>query len=240
MEQGENTMHAPKELYCIGTGPGDPELLTLKAVRLLKNADRIAVVGRNPQKSLAYRIAVQAVPELAEKELTGLDLPMIRDREILEKKRREAADVLASLADGAARAAVLTLGDPSIYCSISYLQPYLAARGVILHYVSGVPSFCAAAAAWRAPLALEDEELRILPGLYEKELPEFNGTYVLMKSGRNYRELRESLEGGDRELYLAENCGLPGEKLVCPPEELPEEAGYLSVLMARKRGGLSG
>ena len=58
MEQGENTMHAPKELYCIGTGPGDPELLTLKAVRLLKNADRIAVVGRNPQKSLAYRIAV--------------------------------------------------------------------------------------------------------------------------------------------------------------------------------------
>ena len=88
-------MHAPKELYCIGTGPGDPELLTLKAVRLLKNADRIAVVGRNPQKSLAYRIAVQAVPELAEKELTGLELPMIRDREILEKKRREAADVLA-------------------------------------------------------------------------------------------------------------------------------------------------
>ena len=189
------------------------------------------------KRALLYRNRPR---ELAEKELTGLDLPMIRDREILEKKRREAADVLASLADGAARAAVLTLGDPSIYCSISYLQPYLAARGVILHYVSGVPSFCAAAAAWRAPLALEDEELRILPGLYEKELPEFNGTYVLMKSGRNYRELRESLEGGDRELYLAENCGLPGEKLVCPPEELPEEAGYLSVLMARKRGGLSG
>lgn len=227
-------MRAQKELYCIGTGPGDPELLTLKAVRLLKNAQRIAVAGRDPQESLAYRIAVQAVPELAEKELIGLDLPMVRDREILEEKRRHAAEALAELADAGERIAVLTLGDPSIYCSISYLQPYLAERGIAIRYVSGVPSFCAAAAALGTPLALEGEEIRILPGLYEEEIPEFEGTLVFMKSGRNYPELRDALLAGERELFLAESCGLPGEKLVSPPEVLPEEAGYLSILLAKK------
>ncbi|MBQ1888175.1 MAG: precorrin-2 C(20)-methyltransferase, partial [Firmicutes bacterium] len=53
--------------YGVGVGPGDPELMTLKAVRLIKESRVIAVPGEDPKGSVAYRIAVQAVPELAEK-----------------------------------------------------------------------------------------------------------------------------------------------------------------------------
>ena len=71
-------------LYGLGIGPGDPELLTLKAVLLIRENEVIAFPGEMPQETVAYKIAVQAVPELAEKELTALPMPMTKDPKVLE------------------------------------------------------------------------------------------------------------------------------------------------------------
>ena len=75
-----------------GIGPGDPELMTLKAVRLIRENDTIAVPGEKPEESIAYQIAVQAVPELAEKELVAIPMPMTKNAKELEENHRRGAE----------------------------------------------------------------------------------------------------------------------------------------------------
>ena len=82
--------------YGVGVGPGDPELMTLKAVRLIKENDIIMVPGTNPQESVAYKIAVQAVPELENKTVVPVDLPMLKDREELKRSHRKGAELIES------------------------------------------------------------------------------------------------------------------------------------------------
>jgi len=71
------------KICCVGVGPGDPELMTLKAVRLIRESDVVAVPAKTAEESAAYRIAAAAVPEIAGKELLPLDMPMTRDRAAL-------------------------------------------------------------------------------------------------------------------------------------------------------------
>ena len=73
--------------YCIGVGPGDPELMTLKAVRLIRENDVIAVPGKEPKEAVAYRIAKGAVPEIEEKELVAVYMPMVKDRALIDAEQ---------------------------------------------------------------------------------------------------------------------------------------------------------
>ena len=81
-------------LYGVGVGPGDPELMTLKAVRLIKENDIIAVPGADVRETVAYKIAVQAVPELADKELLPIYMPMTHDKAELELNHEKGAKAL--------------------------------------------------------------------------------------------------------------------------------------------------
>lgn len=86
-------------LYGVGVGPGDPELMTLKAVRLIRENKIIAVPGAEPKDTVAYKIAVQAVPELAEKELLPIYMPMTHDPEELESNHARGAKTLEAVLD---------------------------------------------------------------------------------------------------------------------------------------------
>ena len=74
------------KMYGIGVGPGDPELLTLKAVRLIRESAVVAVPGTAKEESVAYRIVKQAIPELDEKEIIPVPMPMTKDKTLLEQK----------------------------------------------------------------------------------------------------------------------------------------------------------
>ena len=87
-------------VYGVGVGPGDPELMTLKAARLIRENNVIAVPGENAAESVACRIAGAAVPELKDKELVGVLMPMSRDRKVLEAAHRRAAAMLPATATG--------------------------------------------------------------------------------------------------------------------------------------------
>ena len=222
-------------LYGVGVGPGDPELMTLKAVRLIRENEVIAVPGRVPQETAAYKIAVQAVPELEQKELLSVFMPMIADREKQKKEHRAAALKIEEILDEGKNVVFLTLGDPTIYSTFSYIQYIVESDGYEAALVSGIPSFCAAAAALKMSLSEWQEPLHIIPAVHCADLiPDQPGTYVLMKSGKKMREVKERLALTGRQICMAENCGMPEEKLYHSLDEIPDDAGYFSLIIAKE------
>lgn len=220
--------------YGVGVGPGDPELMTLKAVRLIKENEVIAVPGREPREAVAYKIAVQAVPELAEKELVPVFMPMARDRKKLEEEHRKGAKLIEKYLDEGRNVVYITLGDPTVYCTFTYLQHFLEADGYEVEFVSGISSFCAAAARLKLPLAEWDEPLHILPALHEADGSlEKTGNYVLMKSASHMKEVKDLLRRSGREAAAVIDCGMPGEKVCGSIDEIPDDAGYFSLIISK-------
>lgn len=222
--------------YGVGVGPGDPELMTRKAIRLIRECGVIAVPGQVAEESVAYQIAAAMVPELRDKELVPVYMPMVKDRALLEEQHRRGARVLEQYLDRGRDVVFLTLGDPTIYCTFSYLQHILEADGYTVALVPGVPSFCAAAARLGLPLAEWDEPLHIVPAAHRAEEPlSRRGTYVLMKSASHMAEVKALLRQSGRDAVCVENGGMETEKVYRGVEEIPDEAGYFSLIIAKER-----
>ena len=222
--------------YGVGVGPGDPELMTLKAVQLIRQNDVIAVPGKEPKESVAYRIAAGAVSEIEDKELVPVYMPMTKDPEKLEAAHRSGAELLESYLDQGVNVVYLTLGDPTVYCTFSYLQRILEADGYTVELVPGITSFCAAAARLGQPLVEGNESLHVIPALYNtsEELAQ-SGTCVLMKSSRHMSEVKEQLRKSCRDVTAVENCGMASEKIYRSVEEIPDDAGYFTLIVAKER-----
>ena len=222
--------------YGVGVGPGDPELMTLKAVRLIRENEVIAVPGKIPEESVAYKIALGAVPEIARKTLVPVYMPMVRDREKVAEEHKKGAGLLEEYLDQGKNVVYLTLGDPTVYCTFSYLQHILEADGYDVELVSGITSFCAAAARLNIPLTEWNEPLHVIPASHNTDgkldLP---GTYVLMKSASRMKETKEILIRSGRRVGCVENCGMKNEKVYHSAQEIPDDAGYFSLVIATDR-----
>lgn len=225
-------------LYGIGVGPGDPELLTLKAVRLIKECDVIMAPGADCCDSIAYKIAVQAVPELKEKDCYGVHLPMTRDKVVLHAShKRAAAQVIAILEQGK-QIGFLNLGDVTVYASYLYIHSLVTARGYRAELVNGIPSFCAVAARLGIGLGENSDQIHILSqpeqiadGL---KLP---GTKVIMKMGRNMAAAKRQITEAGLTAMMVENCGMGGEQVYRTVDEIDERAGYYSLLIVKEQKG---
>ena len=221
--------------YGVGVGPGDPELMTVKAIRLIRENDVIAVPGKVPQEAVAYRIAAGVAPEIASKQLIPIDLPMVKDRVLIDKAHRSAALALEHFLDRGMNVVYLTLGDPTVYCTFSYIQHYLEADGYETALVPGVTSFCAAAARLNIPLTEWDEQLHVVPAVHrlDKVLDE-PGTYVLMKSASQMAAVKAMLRESGREVGMVENCSMANEHIYRGVDEIPDDAGYFSLIIAKE------
>lgn len=224
------------KIYGVGVGPGDPEQMTLKAVRIIKESDVVAVPGENAKETLAYRIASGAVPELAEKGLLGLSMPMSKDRSELQKKWESGAKEIEALLDAGKNVAFLTLGDPTIYSTFSYIQHILEADGYEIEIISGIPSFCAAASRLKLPLAEWDEVLHVVPAMHRiSEAMESEGNFILMKSGSHIEEVKEKLREKGLCAMAVENCDIEGERVYGSIDEIPADAGYFLLIVAKSK-----
>lgn len=222
--------------YGVGVGPGDPELMTLKAVRLIRENEVIAVPGKNARESVAYKIALGAVPEIADKTLVPVYMPMVRDREKLAQEHQRGAKLLEEYLDQGKNVVYLTLGDSTVYCTFSYLQHILEDDGYEVELVSGITSFCAAAARLNISLTEWNEPLHVIPASHKTDHPlDQHGTYVLMKSASRMKEVKELLIASGRQVGCVENCGMENEKVYHSAEEIPDDAGYFSLLIAREK-----
>ncbi len=223
--------------YGVGVGPGDPELMTLKAVRMIRENDLFAVPGKDPRQSVAYKIAVRAVPELAEKEVISVYMPMVKNREMIGEEHKKGARFLEGYLDQGRNVVFLTLGDPTVYSTFSYLQHILEDDGYTVELVSGIPSFCAAAARLNIPLGEWDEPIHIIPAVHKTEaLPADPGNYVLMKSASHMKEIKEILRSSGRDVNAVIDCGMDSEIVCRSTEEIPDDAGYFSLIIAKEAG----
>ena len=221
-------------LYGVGVGPGDPELLTLKAARLLRESDAVAIPQKK-ERCFALRIAAGAVPEILEKPLLETELPMTRDQEQREKAWAAAVELLSEQLDRGKDVVFLTLGDPSVYSTFGYLRARLEERGHAARTVPGVPSFCAAAAALGLSLCEDREELHLLPGGKNRNAAalDYPGTKVFMKG--DLPALLDTLRERGLEARGAENCGTGEETLYQKLEEIPADAGYYTLVIVKEK-----
>lgn len=222
-------------LYGVGVGPGDPELLTLKAVRLIRENKVIAVPGKVAEETVAYQIAVQAVPELAEKELLPIYMPMTHDKNEQAENHQKGAKLLEHYLENGENVVFLTLGDVSVYSTFTYLQRIVESDGYATAMVNGIPSFCAAAARVNSPLVIWQEELHVLPAVHGPEdMLSAPGNYVLMKSGRKMRRVKEMLKKSGHDVIAVENCGMENEHIYRGVDEIPDDCGYYSLIIAKE------
>lgn len=224
-------------LYGVSVGPGDPELMTIKAVGVLKKCGVIAVPRSGADTLVALEIAGKAVPEISEKRIVELSLPMTRDPQVLEEARDTAAATLISLLKTGMDVAFLTLGDASVYSTYMYLHQRVTAAGFPAEIIPGVPSFCAAAALRGGRLTSADKPLHIVPGSYDcvEESLDWPGPKILMKSGKSLGRIKTLLaeRGLLDSAYLVQECGMEGER-ACPLSQV-EDAGYFSIVFVEEK-----
>ena len=226
------------KLYGVGVGPGDPELLTLKALRLIKENEVIAVPGKDIQASVAYQIVKGAYEDLDKKTLIPVAMPMTKDPQVLKTNHDKAADQVEDYLREGKNVVFLTLGDTTVYSTYLYVHKRILERGYEAEIVSGITSFCAVAARLNMGLVEADQPLHVIPATYKAqemdEILELPGTKVLMKTGKKMKQVKESIEKSGQKAVMIENCGMPSEKIYRSAEEIPEDSGYYSLIIVKE------
>lgn len=225
-------------LYAVGIGPGDPELMTLKAVRIIQEAAVIAVPkGREAGQSVALGI-IEGVVELSRKRLMEIHFPMTKGSQ-RDTLRQSAHDVLSVLDEGS-DVAFITLGDPTLYSTFFHLLDAIhqIARDIEVTVIPGVSSIMAAAALSSQSLALSGEKVAIIPATYVRDLDgaiEGFQTVVLMKAHSVIDEIRAVLTRRGlmaRAVYVS-RAGHK-EQIVKPLSEVTsDDLNYFSTVIVR-------
>lgn len=233
------------KLYGIGIGPGDPKLLTIRAKEILDMVDTIFVPkARDDGKSCARSIVEAATSK--SKNFIELTFLMTNDHKKLESCWLGAARRIVKELKRKRTAAFVTIGDPSIYSTYTYLIETLRDNfpGALVETIPGVTSFNAAAASCGLPLLKGNEKLAVLPvtgGLKDlrSTLKKFD-TVVLMKIGSKLGKVIHLLKkiGLIKNSILISHAGQTGEKIIRDLSSLKDKKlGYLSVIIVRQKIG---
>jgi len=230
-------------LYGIGVGPGDPELITLKALKVLQRVTRIFASCSSKN---SYSLALNIVRcHLNGAGIEHLPFPMTRDPQVLQDAwEKNAARVLEVLGSGA-DAAFVTLGDPLTYSTFGYLLKTMKQLQPEVQVVTipGITSYSAAAALTQTPLTEGEESFFLVSGAQGaarlREVVDKTDNIVMLKTYRNFSEIYRALEELDlldRAVCIS-RCGLDGETVVENLRDMKEQSmPYLSMIIIKKKG----
>ncbi|MBZ0158243.1 MAG: precorrin-2 C(20)-methyltransferase [Alphaproteobacteria bacterium] len=241
------------KLFVIGVGPGDPELLTLKGARILREVPCLCVPkGREEGSSLALSIVQKAV-DLTGKEIIEAHFPMKKtagsaqeaapsDARVLDTKWNETVETVSAVLARGTDMAFITIGDPTIYSTFFYLYDRLLELNpeLPIEFVPGISSINAAAARVPLSLSLADEKIAIVPATYSPDLEKLLGSFdtlVLMKVYKVFDTVRKTLEKAglaEKAVYVA-RAGMEDERVVADIRKVTEsDLNYFSVIIVRK------
>jgi precorrin-2/cobalt-factor-2 C20-methyltransferase len=227
-------------VYGIGVGPGDPELVTLKALRLLRAAPVVAYPAPLDGNSFARSIVAQFLTD-SQREI-AIRVPMVPERFPAQDVYDRAAREIGVEAAAGRDVAVLCQGDPFFYGSFMYLFARLAAAFPV-EIVPGVSSLTACAAAGRLPLAARDETLTVIPATLdaaalERRLAGVDAAAII-KLGRHFAKVRDVLVGlglAARAQYV-ERASLPNQRIRALADIDAAAVPYFAMILLRGPGG---
>ncbi|SEB13708.1 precorrin-2/cobalt-factor-2 C20-methyltransferase [Thalassobacillus cyri] len=229
-------------LYGLGVGPGDPELVTVKAFRMLKESNVIAYPKkRKGSKSYAHRI-IDVYVNPKEKEMLGLVFPMTKDPEILEREWSKTVELVYEKLQQGKDVAFVTEGDPLLYSTFIHMQKLMQERHpeVKIKTVAGISSINGAASRLGIPLAEGDDQVAIIPARddYEtmKKVIEENDCIIFIKVAKVMHVMLDVL----KELELLDHASVvtkvtSDEEIIWDIRELDRvDLEYLTLMVVRK------
>ena len=228
-------MCEPGKLYGVSVGPGDPELLTLKAVRVITTVGFLAV----PDAGSARRTALGIISDYArDQRIIDCKVPMTTDQAAIDAAMDQTAAEIRTVLDAGDDVAMITLGDAGVYSSFYSVCDRLRPLGYQVEVVPGVTSFCAAAARLGQPLCRGRENLLVVSatGGVDDDVLSVPANKVCMKAGKSLGKLEDSLRdrGELGKASLVANVGMDGEVVAANLEELDQPTGYFSVVLVRE------
>jgi precorrin-2/cobalt-factor-2 C20-methyltransferase len=236
----------------IGVGPGDPELITIKAVKALQAADVICIPKSNVNKpSLALTMVKKILSDRKNQpEMLELIFPMTKDELSNKSLWKKNAGIIAEKANGDKSVVFITLGDPMFYSTFIYLYQTLQEnyREMKLEIIPGVTSLTACAASARIPLAEKEEIITIIPSDLDEKLIEDTAkrsqNIVFIKCAYRLKELIPILERSgfkaESTIALVRRCSMPEEEVTVGKLEeaknwnIPQD--YFSMAIVKKKG----
>lgn len=219
-----------KTLYGVGVGPGDPELVTLKAIRVIREAD--CIFAPRPKKESEGMAETIVAEHLTGKQVVYLHLPMGADNS--ERYREIANEIDATLRDGES-GAFITIGDPMVYSTFTYLMFAAQTLGIQTRIVPGIPSFAAASAALGEPLAIRDDSFYLADGSVDDEILRRVQTVCVLKPRKELAQTLDKLERYGFEYAYLKRCSLPEEEIIRDRDRIAQDRDYMTLLFARKK-----
>jgi len=225
-------------LIALGVGPGDPELVTVKAVRLMKEADIIIV----PQSDKTGRSVAKEIikPYVPDEKMHMNFFPMTGDKKDLDKRYTELAGEIAEMLKENKKVCYVTIGDTPLYSTFNYLASKLMELGFESELTPGIAAYSAAANRAAVTLCEKDESMCIIemPEDAEKlaeKLKDF-ATVIVMKVHKKLPALKEFVKNSElKHAILASRVSMEDEFVIdMKKEDAPEEAGYLSTAILRR------
>ncbi len=220
--------------YGVSTGPGDPGLMTLNAVKCVEAADVLAVPRTMKKNTMAKDIAAQAA-DITGKEILYLDFSMTKDPEVRAREHRESAEKIVETLRRGKTTAMLAIGDVSLYSTFGYVRGVVQEAGFTVVTIPGVNSFSAAAAVSNRMLTQPNSPLMVIPEQYDdvETALRFPGTKVMMKPSRNSDQWKRQLEetGLLEHAAVVVDCGLPTEACYAHAADAPDKTGYFTLIM---------
>jgi precorrin-2/cobalt-factor-2 C20-methyltransferase len=238
------------KLYCIGCGPGDPDLLTLKAINIIKNADVIYTpTAREGKPSVALSIVEKFINKGTE--VRPLIFPMIKDfSRLKENWKNNTIEITNSIRNGK-RTIYLTVGDPSLYSTWIYIYKELIDnhKDIEVEIVPGITSIFSFSAEIKTPIGEGEEIIGIIPACYDlkrlKIAARCCDTLVFLKDGRYFNSVIETLITSgfpeDSDIFIAQDVSTSGEALqnrkLSDLAKNPNENNdkYFSIMIAKKK-----
>lgn len=228
-------------LYGVGVGPGAPDLLTLRAVRVLGEVD-VILAAASPRNDFSAALDTARPHLRPDVRVQRLEFPMTRDKAVLHEAWRVAAQTTRDVLESGQSAAFLTIGDPLVYSTFGYLMRTLGecAPHLKVEVVPGITSFQAAAARTRTVLCENGETLRIIPGINSRQSLEESlhesDTAVILKAYRNLPAITEALDATKRldSCLLASHVEQPAESVRQGLGGLEGTPPYMSLILSRK------